>query len=257
MVAYHPNCLEIPVTRRSHRTLGAALVAATLLLGACSSSGGDEADDTTTTAADEATTTTTDSTETTEAPDEGDADAQARAESIDLSVSDFPDGWEASPNEDDGEPGALEQCDDATADDSDELAQYQTDDFTLGDLSSGGTLVSFDTKVFVDEEAATAALEPITDEDVLACLSAQVEDAFGLTGEMTPDDVEGQFDVDEAVAASGQFTGDDGSVLNSGILVLRTGDIATAVLVVSTDAEFDASAISDPVDQVAALQAEA
>lgn len=249
------------MTRRTHRTVGAALVAATLLLTSCSSSGGDEADDTTTTEAAETTTTAADTTETTEAGGEVDADAQARAESIDITLSDFPDGWESAPAEDSGDDGVLGQCDPATADDSDELAEYRTDQFTLGDLDTGGTLVGFDTKVFTDDEAAIAAVAPLSDPEVLSCVGDGIAETFNAEGEFTADDVGDAFDVDETVAASGTYTvaGTDGeeTQLNVGYLVMRTGDLATLASVISTDADFDITSLQPVFEQVATLQADA
>lgn len=158
--------------RTSHRTLlGAAAVSLLLVVSACGTSGGSddagtddptttaagEADETTTTAADDPTTTAADD-------DEADPDAQARADSVDLTLSDFPDGWEATPPTDPDAESPLNDCDPALGDRSTQLARHATDDFSSGSFDAGdGTQVTARTVVFEDEAAAEAAMAPFSD----------------------------------------------------------------------------------------------
>ena len=249
------------------RAIGAALVLAALLLASCSTSGSDDAKDTTTTAADDTTTTAgDDEVTTTEADDGGDADAQARAETVDLTVSDFPDGWEAS-EADDSESGALNDCSDTFRDDSNELAVFRDDNFDLGDLDAGdGSRMSVETKVFESEDAASAEIAPFADPDVLACIDEGLKSQFGgvsgdvqIDGEFTADDYPATT-ADEAVAASAQYAiTADGTTTNLivAVLLLRTGDLASQVLIFSVGDGLEFSDLEGPVTRVEELQAAA
>jgi len=255
------------VIRTPLRAIGAALVLAALLLASCSTSGSDDAKDTTTTAADDTTTTAgDDEVTTTEADDGGDADAQARAETVDLTVSDFPDGWEAS-EADDSESGALNDCSDTFSDDSNELAVFRDDNFDLGDLDAGdGSRMSVETKVFESEDAASAEIAPFADPDVLACIDEGLKSQFGgvsgdvqIDGEFTADDYPATT-ADEAIAASAQYaiTADGTSTnLIVAVLLLRTGDLASQVLIFSVGDGLEFSDLEGPVTRVEELQAAA
>ncbi|HWJ64209.1 MAG TPA: hypothetical protein VNS19_19720 [Acidimicrobiales bacterium] len=244
------------MTRSTHRTIfGAVAVSLALLVSACGTSGGSEADPdektTTTEAPDEATTTTA-------AEDDGgdEAAAQERADSIDLDTSDFPDGWEGTPADDPDEESPLNDCDPALGDRSTQLARHATDDFSIGSFEDGdGTQFTARTVVFEDEAAAEAAVAPFSDPDVLSCIDETLKSAYSSTGEGVT--VEGElevgdaeFDVDETLTLSATYTvsAPDGSSLdiNLGVLVLRTGDIATNVVVQTVDPDFDVSSL--PID---------
>lgn len=243
------------MTRPSHRTaLAVVALSVAFLAAACGTSGGsDSAKETTTTtkAADASTTTT--------AADEGkdaDPEAQARADSVDLTVSDFPDGWEASPSSDADEESPLNDCDPRLGDRSVQLARHSTDDFSIGTMDTGdGTQVTARTVVFEDEAAAKDAVAPFTDPDVISCIDDALKSAFSSSGQdVTVDGTLGlgdaTFDVDETVPLSATYTitAADGSTLdlNFGVLVLRTGDIATNVIVQSVDPDFDVTTL--PID---------
>lgn len=240
------------MSRTTHRMiLGAVAVSLALLAPACGTSGGSDG------GKDEATTTTKaaeESTTTTEAEDDGgDADAQARADSVDLELSDFPDGWEATPADDPDEESPLNECDPALGDRSAQLARHATDDFSIGSFDDGtGTQFTARTVVFEDEAAAEAAVAPFSDPDVISCIDETLKSAYTQSG--TDVTVEGslevgdaEFDVDETVALSATYTvsAPDGSSLdvNLGVLVLRTGDIATNVVVQSVDPDFDVATL--------------
>ena len=249
--------------RTSHRPLISALaVSVALLVSACGTSGGSDADqdDPTTTAAEK--TTTTEATTTTEGDDDG-GDAQARAESIDLTVSGFPDGWESTPATDDEGPSGIEQCGESVGDDA--LAEHSTDDFVLGDLSADdGVQVSIKTKVFPDEETAEAALEPFSDDVVLACVDDLFQEQFSevgtIEGEMGAEDY-GDTDADQAVAVAGQYTvtTEEGTAIDVvvAVAVLRTGDVATQIQVTGVGPAIENIDLEAVADRVEELQAEA
>jgi hypothetical protein len=244
--------------KRTHRSLVGVLVASALLLGACSSSGGN--DD----AAEETTTTEAEETTTTEA--EVDAEAQARAESVDLTVDDFPAGWSAVPSDpsDDGDAG-ISDCAPVMADDSVVLAEYDTDDFTTGDLDAGdGTNFAASTKVFEDEDAAQAVLDPFDDPDVIACIDEELKVLFGdgsgtdVQGEMAEDDLD--VGTDASAGISGEYvvptpTGE--LPLNVAVLLFRTGDVATMVTILSVGPSLDPTTLEAPLLALVERQGEA
>lgn len=249
----------------NRRILSGLLVASSLLLAACGASGADDtskADKTTTTKAE--TTTTEAETTTTEA--EVDAEAQDRADSIELTVSDFPDGWTSSPSTTDDDPSPLDECDPSFTDDSTTLAKHSTDDFTIGSLDAGdGTNLAAETKVFADEEAATDALAPFSDEDVIACIDEKLKDAFGasdgatVTGQLEDADIDLGADQTEGVDATYTIDAPDGSTatVNVGLLLIRTGDLATMVTITSVGDSLDPTTLQDPITRIAELQADA
>lgn len=239
--------------RHTHRILVTVAAASLVLLAsACGASGGSDSATTDPTTTDAATTTTT-------AADGTDADAQARADSVTLELSDFPDGWESTPADDAeaDEKSPLSSCDPALGDRTVQLARHSTDDFSIGSLDAGdGVTVTARTVVFEDAAAAEAAVAPFTDPDVIACIDEALKSAYSsggqdvtVEGTLAPDDV--SFDVDETVALSATYTvssASDGSTaeVNFGVLVLRTGDIATNLLIQTVDPEFDPTTL--PVD---------
>ncbi len=247
------------MTRATHRSLlGALAVSVALLTAACgTSSGSDDAgkDDPTTTEA-KATTTTTEA--------EGD-DAQARAESIDLTESDFPDGFTASPASEDDEPGAIEQCTGKSVDD-DVAGEYTTDDFTAGDLNADdGVQVSIKTKVFTDEAAAEAALEPFSDEEVISCIDGLFKEQFSGTtntveGSISIQDY-GDTAADQAELVGGRFTvttADGQEVpLSLAVVVWRTGDVATQLVATGVGPSIDDIDLADVGTRIEELQADA
>ena len=253
MTVHHPR-----------RAAGAALIAAVLLLSACGASGGDDADEPTTTAATEETT-TTEAEETTTSEAEVDDDAQARAEAVDLEEADFPEGWTATPAQDDGAPSPTDDCDPSFTDDSGELATFTDDDFVTGDPSADdGSVVSVETKVFESEEVASEAMAPFTDEEVLACFDEVLKANFGADGGNM---VEGEFradeypatTADETVAASAEYmvTTEAGETVPVviAVLIIRTGDLATQVVVQSYGGNLVATELQAPFARIEELQA--
>ena len=85
-------------------------IALTLVLAACGTTGDDEGGDTTTTTEAEESSTTSETTASTTTEPEVDEEAQARAEAVDVTLDDFPEGWEASPHEVDEDEDLITQC---------------------------------------------------------------------------------------------------------------------------------------------------
>lgn len=259
--------------RTSHRTLaGVVAVAFALLISACGASGGNDADKdekTTTTAAEKETTTT--EAPTTTAPDDedddedgGDAEAQARADSVDLTVEDFGEGWELIPAEEDEGPSGIEQCDETSAADE-ALATHTSGDFSIGDFNTDdGVQVRIKTKVFPDEDTASAALDVFADDVVIACVDdlfkAQFTGAGTIEGDMTPQDY-GDTTADEAVAVAGEYTvtTPDGTEvpLVVAVAVLRTGDVATQIQVTGVGPMIGETDLDGMIAKVEELQAAA
>ena len=254
----------------THRLALSALALSTaLFVAACGTSGAsDDAgkDDQTTTTAAKADKTTTTAEETTTTEAAADEEAQARADSIDLTVSDFPDGWSSSPSTDDDSPSPLEECDPSFSDESTTLAKHSTDDFTFGSLDQNdGANLAAETKVFTDEEAAQAALDPFSDPEVVSCLDAKLKDLFGqsagatVTGDLSEDDIDLGTDQAEGLSATYTIDAPDGSSaeVNIGLLAIRTGDLATLVTITSTGESFQPTDLQSPLTQLATLQGEA
>lgn len=231
------------MARSTHRiVVGALAVSFALLASACSSGGSDGGK--TTKAGSGGTTTTA-----------VDAEAQARADSVDLALSDFPEGWQAAAPAGDDEASPIDACDPALGDRSVQLARHTTDDFSTGSYESGdGVQVAARTAVFEDEDAAKAAVAPFRDTDVIACIDKALKSAYTgssqvtVTGTLEKQDAD--FDVDEAASLSGTYkvaAGDGSSLaINIGVLVLREGDIATNLVIQTVDPDFDVATL--PVD---------
>ena len=246
------------MNRTTHRSLlGALAVSVALLAAACGASGGsDDAgkEDPTTTSA-KATTTT-----------EAETDAgQARAESIDLTVSDFPDGFTATPASDEEGPSGVDQCTEEASDD-DVTGEYATDDFTSGDLDAGdGVQVSVKTKVFTDEAAAEAALEPFSDPDVISCLNDLFKQQFESNGSTVDGSIAiedyGDTTADQAGLVGGRLTvtTPDGQEVpvTVAVVTLRTGDVATALMATGVGPSIDSVDISGVATRLEDLQADA
>jgi len=239
------------VTRTTHRIfIGAVAASFALLISACGTSGGSSEggkDETTTTKAE--TTTTVDA----------EGVAQDRADSVDVELSDFPDGWDSAPADDPDEESPLNECDPALGDRSTQLARHATDDYSVGSFDAGdGVQFTARTVVFEDEAAAEAAVAPFTDPDVLSCIDDTLKSAYtssgpGITVEGSLETGDADFGADETVALSATYTvsADDGSSLDVqlGVLVMRTGDVATNIIVQTVDPDFDPNTL--PVQKLA------
>lgn len=182
------------LTRTGVRALAGAC-ALTFLFAACGSDDEPSAEtvDESTTEADEPTTEPADETTTTEAEDEettttddgsgggteGDPDAVALAERINLSIDDFAEGWTESPAEaDDGEP----DLDDCFVDNDIEAAtvgKAETGTFSIDLDSEAGQLVTMQTVVFDSLDSAEAILAEAGGEAFIGCAEDLFVEGFG------------------------------------------------------------------------------
>ena len=249
---------------RHLKVISSAAVAAALLLSACGASGGsDDADEKTTTTEAEQTATTDSDTSTTEAG--GDADAQARVDTVDLTISDFEDGWTSTPYEDDGEESPLVECDEVFGDDA-KLATHNTDTFVLGDLSQNdGAQFSASTAAFASADDADSAVEVLNDEEVVSCMNDALIETLSagtgtdVTGELTDDDLDVGTDNSSGLSAEYTFTGSAGDSVTGTVAVLAfsTGDLATLVNIISFGETLDPASLQAPVTALAGRQAAA
>ena len=258
-------------TNPTRTLMGAVAVSVALLVSACGASGGSEdasADQkTTTTKAEATTTTTTAAEETTTTEAAVDDDAQARADSVDLTTSDFPDGWTATAPSEDDQDSPLKDCDPSFSDDDAKLAKHSTDDFSLGSLDEAdGTQFAAETVVFVDAGTADAAVEVLNDADVVACLDEALQELLAtstgleIEGALEDDDI-GEIGTDNQAGVSATYvlTADDGSTVNAtvALLAMSTGDVGTMVTILSLGDSLDPTTLGGPIQALADLQIEA
>jgi hypothetical protein len=97
-------------------------------------------------------------------------DAQGRAESIVLKLSDFPNGWRGSPPEEQEDPGAFRKCIGADYSDLTRIGDAESQDFAKGDSAE----VTSTASIFKDEEEAADALSRYSK----GMNSAAAEDCF-------------------------------------------------------------------------------
>ncbi|WP_426571146.1 hypothetical protein [Aquihabitans sp. McL0605] len=252
--------------QRHRKYLGAAAVCAALLLSACGTSGGsDSSKDTTTTKPKTTTSTTTAEKTTTTAATNG--DAEARAKTVDLTVSDFPDGWTATPTTADDSASPMDACDPSFADDSDQLAKFDTDTFVVGSFDQAdGTQFGAETVIFTDADAASAAIAPFKDPTVVTCIDKALQKTLTNNGELKAegslaDDSDLDLGTDDLAGLSGTYklTAADGTTVNATVamLVMTTGDVGTQITIVSLGDSLDASTLKAPIEKLATLQGKA
>lgn len=196
------------LTRTGVRALAGAC-ALTLLFAAC---GGDDdsaetvdepteqttADEATTTeAADEATTTAPDETTTTvEEPDdsgdgsgdgtEGDPDAVALAQRINLTIDDFADGWTETPAEDDDGGANIDDCFVETDIEAVTVGEAETGTFSI-ETAEGepGQLVTMQTVVLDSADTAGAILAEAGGDAFITCAQDLFVEGFGEGSSVT------------------------------------------------------------------------
>lgn len=248
------------------RLVGAFAITAALLLGACGTSSGNDADKKSDDTSTEATDTNSDGTNTDEPTTSSDTndEAQARADAVDLTVSDFPDGWEANPPEPDDPNNPLSTCDPSFDDANDtSIATHETDQFSIGSLDSGnGAQFSAETKVFESADDATTAVDPFTDQDVIDCIDETLKGLFGdgqgatVSGQLTHDSGDIGADQAERLVADYTINADDGSSadVSIGIIAIRTDDIATLVTAMAVGDAIQDVELGDQIKKIVALQ---
>jgi hypothetical protein len=230
---------------RSARRAIAAAFALTLVVAAC---GGDDdsSDDppeTTadTTAPDKSTTTTGDEepTDSSEPEEEGpDAEeAQALAESINLTLDDFADGWQESAAEEDDDE--LSECFQDVDIDEVEVAQADSPSFSFTHEDGERAQFVQSTTIVVDEAASgEAVIAEIGTDQFAGCaedaLIAAVEEDGGTieSGGLEPiEDQAGRGDEGVALAGDIVIVGADGSEAQGQLAYyfIRTGNVVTGV----------------------------
>ena len=245
--------------------ISSCAVAAALILAACGTSGGSDASakDTTTTAAKASTTAPKGTTTTGAKVTVPAAKAQARADSVDLTVSDFPDGWTATPYSGDGQPSPIQECDPSFADDSTRVARHHTDDFVLGSLDSGdGSQFGAETVVFSSEQTATDTVTAFDDPKVVSCIDSKLKDALAsqtggtVSGTLGKEEVDLGTDQGAGLSARYQIATPGGTTVDAtvGLLATSTGDIGTLVSILSIGDNLDASTLKAPIDSLIAQQ---
>jgi hypothetical protein len=193
------------LTRPWARTAAAAC-ALTLLFAACGDdddSSGDEdteqtteaADDTTeSTEAEEESTTTAAEEETTTTESEGggetdgDPEAVATAEAINLKIEDFAEGWvEEESDDDDGTDDGFDECFTTLDIEESRLGEAETPGFTFETPDGqGAQAVSMQTVVFDSPETATAALAEMATPEFATCTQDALGEDFEGTATLEP-----------------------------------------------------------------------
>jgi hypothetical protein len=235
-------------------------IALTLVLAACGTTGDDESGDTTTTTEAEKSSTTSETTAPTTTEPEVDEEAQARAEAVDVTLDDFPEGWEASPHEVDEDEDLITQCSEFDLEEL-SLAVYNTDDFSIGDLSANdGQSMQLGTRVFEDEETATSILDVMPADDFIACANQELESTFGegsVEGAVEARQFEGIGDQTEGF--SGQLEVTDSTTgeavtLQVAFVAIRTGDLVTGLTALGVGQLLDTDVLDDLGDRIVELQ---
>ncbi len=245
------------MSRRVHRSAAALVVCAALALSACSSDGDDEADATTTTEAGDDTATSVPqpvgpSTSVVDDGSEPDPAAEAvreRAESRNLTIDDFPSGWQSLPPSE-AEVSVVELC---TTVDLDEhlLAQVRSDGFSYT-IDPGTLQASSAVTVLDSEAAATDLLDDFRDDAFVRCATdalSQDTDTYDITGGLARNDSEPGLG-DESVALSGDFviTPTDGTPphsLSAVVVGIRKGDSVVTFSTTAVDRNPDEQVIQD------------
>lgn len=246
------------MSRRVPRSAAVLVACAALALSACSDDGGDEADATTTTTEviDDTPTSATEpggvSTSIVDDGSEPDPALEAvreRAESRNLTIDDFPSGWQSLPPSE-AETTAVLLC---TTVDLDEhlLAQVRSDGFSY--TIDPGTLAANSAVTVLDDEAsATDLLADFRDDGFVRCATdalSQDTDTYDITGGLTRDDSAPSLG-DESVALSGDFviTPTDGTPphsLSARVVGIRKGDTVVTFSTTAVDRLPDEQVISD------------
>jgi hypothetical protein len=198
--------------------------------------------------------------------------AQERAESIVLALSDFPDGWRASPSaeESDEEQEAFNECLGADYSAFTLIGEANSDDFAMGEAATA----SSDAGVFESEEMAAHAVEEraegLAGEEVAACVIELLGDPPGEDLEVTEAQV-GELSfaappgVDDAMAwqLEIRIQGKAGSEAEgvsvnaySDIVLLRHGDATVQVTTTDLPTPFDPELRDELVAAVAARMSE-
>lgn len=106
-------------------------------------------------------------------------DAQQRAESVVLQLSDFPTGWRGGPSEDDDEGGEeFRKCISADLSDLTLIGDADSDDFRMGDEVQVSAEVEVVETPEAAAEAATAFDSGITSQEASECFKKYLEESI-------------------------------------------------------------------------------
>jgi hypothetical protein len=222
------------------------------LVGACSSDDGDDgaATSATTSAPEVAPTATTDrvgpslpSTTTTVAADPATRAAMDRAAARNLTIDDFPSGWQNLPPAE-AEVTVVELC--STVDlDQHLLALHRSDAFSYtiepGTLAASASVITFD-----EVAAAEALLADFRDDSFVQCATDQLTrstDRYTVRGAFSRNETDPDLG-EEAVALSGEFVVDpaDGTpdhTITAVAVALRRGDTVVTLNSTATNRAYD------------------
>jgi hypothetical protein len=239
-------------------------IALSLVFAACGTTGDDDsADTTTTTKATSSSTTTTTESSTSTTVDVLLEEAQAMAETVDITIDDFPDGWESAPHQDDPDPDLITTCSEFDLEDA-SLAVHETEDFSIGDLSANdGQSIQISTRAFVDEETATSILDVIPEDDFIACANDELEKTFGVgsvEGEVEAREFDGIGDQTEGFSGELEVTDStsgDTVTVQLAFIAIRTGSLTTGLSAVGVGQELDTDVLDALGDRIVELQADA
>jgi hypothetical protein len=190
-----------------------------------------------------------------------DDEAQARAESVDITLDDFPADWESAPHEESTEPDLFTSCSDFDLDEL-TLGEHFTDDFSTGDLSANdGQQIEIGTRVFEDEETATGIVDVMPEPDFIACANGELQSSFGddyISGEVEAREFTGIGDQTEGFSGEITVTSQGSEVvLQVAFVAVRTGDLITGLSAAGVGQPLDSAVLDDLGDRIVELQASA
>jgi hypothetical protein len=187
-------------------------------------------------------------TTTSEAGDgEGDPEAVATAEAINLTIGDFAEGWvEEEPDETEGEDD-FNECFSTVDIAGTTLGEAETPTFTVETADGqGGQAVSMQTIVFDSPESATAVLAEVATPEFAACTQQGLtEDSVeGTAASLTPQ-VDDPPLAEESVGLAGavEIPGEDGAT-QQGLVdlhAIRTGAVASFTFTIDIGATPDSA----------------
>lgn len=199
-------------------------------------------------------------TEPTEDP-QGD-DAEAVAESVEVTLADLPDGWDSAPHDESGSTDVWQTCagidlDEYTA------AEHFSDDFTFGSVEGNdGQAIFVGTRVLADQADAEDIIATTADPEFVACVDDDFVATFeGATVEGDIEPTEVPFDAgDELAAYSGNLeiidpASGESLEVTVAFIAIRTGNVVTGVSAVAVGQDPQDEALGGIIDRIAEAHA--
>ena len=163
---------------------------------------------------------------------EGDPEAVAVAEAINLTIDDFATGWVEEPAEDDEETDT-DQCFTTVDVEATTVGEAQTPSFSAETPDGeGGQAVSMETVVFDSPDTATAVLAEAATEEFAACAQGLLAEgsAEGTTVSLAPT-IDDPPLAEESIGLAGvvEIPGEDGAVQRAQVDLhaIRTGPVVS------------------------------